>query len=134
GRFDADCLRHHGSDETEALARDGADQLLLLAAVAERLARGVDAAGQRRIRHDPATPDRSDEIVLGDDAVAILHQVDQEVEYLRLDGNALGAAAQLATVGIERVIVKEELHVAPQIALPSRSQEIIKPVSRKNHA
>jgi hypothetical protein len=64
-------LRAHGADEAKALARDGADQLLLLAAVADRLARGVDAAGQRRIRHDPAAPDRSDEIVLADDAVAV---------------------------------------------------------------
>ena len=37
------------ADEAEALARDGADQLLLLAAVADRLSRGVDAAGQGRI-------------------------------------------------------------------------------------
>jgi hypothetical protein len=79
-------------------------------------------------------PDRSDEIVLADDALAVLHQVDQEVEHLRLDGNALDTAAQLATVGIKRMIVKEKLHVAPQTALRSRSQEIIKPVSRTNHA
>ena len=41
--------RSHVADEANALARDGADQLLLLAAVADRLARGIDAAGQRRI-------------------------------------------------------------------------------------
>ena len=77
----------HVADEAQALARDGADQPLLLAAVADRLARGIDAAGQGRLRHDPAAPDRSDEIVLADDAVAVLHQVDQQVEHLRLDGN-----------------------------------------------
>jgi len=36
-------LRAHSTDEAEALARDGADQLLVLAAVADRLSRGVDA-------------------------------------------------------------------------------------------
>ena len=40
---------------------------------------------KRRIRHDPAAPDRGDEIVLADDAVAVLHQVNQQVEHLRLD-------------------------------------------------
>ncbi len=81
-----------GADEAHALARNGADQFLLLAAVADRLARGIDAAGQRRIRHDPAAPDRRDEIVLADDAVAIFDQENQEVEHLRLDRNGLGAA------------------------------------------
>src|SRR5258708_37948812 len=100
-RFGAVWLRAHSTDEAEALARDGADQLLVLAAVADRLARGVDAAGQRRIRDDPAAPDRSDEIVLADDAIAILHQVDQQVEDLRLDGDGRRAAAQLAPVGIK---------------------------------
>src|SRR5258705_12707766 len=33
----------------KALARDGADQTLVLAAVADRLARGVDPAGQGRL-------------------------------------------------------------------------------------
>ena len=37
------------ADETEPFARDGADQALLLAAVADGPARGVDAAGQGRI-------------------------------------------------------------------------------------
>ena len=56
-----------------------------------RLARGVDAAGQCRIRHDPAVPDRRDEIVLADDAIAVLDQANQQIEHLRLDGNGLGS-------------------------------------------
>jgi hypothetical protein len=102
----------HVADKAKALARDGADQFCFVAAVANRLARGVDAAGQSRIRHDPAAPDRSEEIVLADDAVAVLHQVDQQVEHLGLDGNGLGTAAQLAPVGIKPVIGKEKFHVA----------------------
>ena len=108
----------HVAHEAQALARDGADQLLAMAVVADRLARGVNAAGQRRIGHDPAAPDRRDEIVLGDDAIAVLHHVDQQVEYLRLDCNRLGAAAQLAPVDIKRVIGKDKLHVAAPTGLP----------------
>ena len=39
--------------------------------------------------HDAAAPDRRDQIVLADDAVAVLHQVNQQVEHLRLDRNQL---------------------------------------------
>src|SRR5712675_1587312 len=104
----------HVADETESLAGDGADQLLVVAAVAERLAGGVDAAGQGGIRHDPAAPDRGDEVVLAHHAVAVLHQVDQEVEHLGLDRNGFEAAAQLPPVGIKPMISKEKLHaIAP---------------------
>src|SRR5262249_11657175 len=102
--------RVHGADEAQPLARDGADQLLVPAAVADRLARGVDAAGQRRIRHVAAAPDRGDEILLADDALAVRHEVDEQVEYLRLDGNRRRATAQLAPVDIKRMIGKEKLH------------------------
>ena len=61
-------------------------------------------------RDDAAAPDRGDQIVLADDAVAVLHQVDQQVEHLRLDGDGVGAAPQLAPVHIKRMIAKEKLH------------------------
>src|SRR6266852_2967199 len=109
-RFGAVWLRAHSTDEAEALARDGADQLLVLATVADRLSRGVDAAGQRRIRHDPAAPDRSDEIVLADDVVAILHQVDQQVEHLRLDMDRDLGASELAPFDIDLVVTKAKGH------------------------
>ena len=55
-------------------------------------------------RHDPAVPDRGDQVVFGDDAVAVLHQVNQQVEYLRLDSNRLRIPAQLPPVGIKCMI------------------------------
>ena len=79
------------ADETNAPARSRAYQPLLFAAVTDRLARGVDAAGEGRIRHDPAAPDRRDEIILADDALAVLHQVSQQIEHLRLDRNLCAA-------------------------------------------
>jgi hypothetical protein len=120
-------VRAHGADEAEALARDGADQLLDLAAVADRLSRGVDAAGQGRLRHDPAAPHRTDEIVLTDDAVAVLHQIDQQVEHLRLDGNQLRTAARLAPVGVKRMVGKDILQI-------SASNRMATPLSMNNQA
>ncbi len=40
------------------------------------------------------------------------HQIDQQIEHLRLDGNGLGAAAQLAPIGVKRMIRKQKLHAA----------------------
>src|SRR5262249_35019444 len=108
--FVALCLRAHNTDEAKALARDGANQFLVPAAVADRLSRGVDAAGQGRIRNDTAAPDRGDQIVLADDAVAVLHQINQQVEHLRLDGDGIGAAAQFAAVDVKHMISKVKLH------------------------
>ena len=102
-----------GADKAEAFARDGADQALLLAAVADRLARGIDAAGQRRIRDDAAPPDRGDQVVLADDAVAILDQVDQQIEHLRLERDQLAAAPQFAPILIEGITLKEIANFSP---------------------
>ena len=56
----------HGPDKAKALAGDGADQALLVAAVPQGAARRVDAAGQRRFRNGAAAPDLVEELVLGD--------------------------------------------------------------------
>ena len=103
-------LRLHVADEAKALSRDGADHGLILAAVADRLARGVDPARQRRFGDDAAVPDRLDQIVLGDDAVAVFDQMNQQIEHLRLDRDALAAAGQLAEVGIKHMVGKVKLH------------------------
>ena len=105
-------LRVYVAHEAHAPARDGADQLLPLAAVAQRLARGVDAAAQRRFGDDPAAPDRRDKIVLCDNPVAVFHQTNQQVEHLRLDRNGLGPTAQLAQLGVQRMTRKRKLHCA----------------------
>ena len=86
-------MRAHGADEAQPFACEGADQLLLLAAVANRLSSRVDAACQRRIRDNPTAPNGSDEVVFANDPVAVLHQVNQEVEHLGFNGNGLRTAA-----------------------------------------
>ena len=83
---------------------------MILAAVADRLARGVDPARQRGFGDDAAIPHRLDQIVLGDDVVAVFDQVNQEIEHLRLDRHALAAAGQLAKVDIKHMVGKMKLH------------------------
>ena len=120
----------HVADEAQSFARHRADELLFIAAVAHRLARGVDAAGQCRIRNDPVSPDRGDEIVLADDTLAVLHQVDQQVEHLRLDGNSVATAAELAPIGIKRMAGKKELHVAAPLVSSRNNQACLTDKSR----
>jgi hypothetical protein len=84
-----------------AFAGDRSDQLLLLAAVADGPPRRVYATRQGRLRHDPAAPDRRDQIVLADDVIAVLNQINQEIEHLRLNRNGVLTAPHLAPVGID---------------------------------
>ena len=46
------------ADKTETFARERADQALLLAAVADGVADGIDVGGERRLGNDPSVPDR----------------------------------------------------------------------------
>ena len=56
-------------------------------------------------------PDLVDQLVLADHPVAVFHQVDDEVEHLRFHGHRNLLPAQLAPVGVEKVILEQKLHV-----------------------
>ena len=109
-RFDAGCCRSHIADEPHPLSCDGADQLLILAAVADRLPCSVDAAAQSRVRHGSAAPDGCDEVVLADDPIAIARQIDEQVEHLRLDMHGNARAPELAPRQIDLVVTEAEDH------------------------
>jgi hypothetical protein len=94
----------HGADETKALAGDGADEGLLAAAVANGLAGGIDSAGQRRLRDMPPMPDLLDQLFLAHHAIAVFHQMDHQIEHLRLQRDRQILPAQLPRVGIKHLI------------------------------
>ena len=100
----------HVADETHAATRYGADQLLLVPIVADRATRGIDPTRQGRVGHVAASPDRSNKIIFADNAVAIFHEILEQVEYLRLDCNRSGPAVQLPSVCIKLMVAKEKLH------------------------
>ncbi len=100
------------ADEAEAALVEGADEDLIVAAVADRLAGCVDAARQRRLGHDAAVPDLVKDLVLRDDAVVVPDQEGQKVEDLRLDMHGLAAAAQLLPAKIKLVVRKDEGHAS----------------------
>jgi hypothetical protein len=45
---------------------------------------------------------------------AVLDQINQEVEYLRLDRDEVDTPAQFTSLDIENVIGKHKLHVTPR--------------------
>src|SRR5689334_18243554 len=66
--------------------------------------------GQGRIGDYAAAPHPREEIVLGDDAFAVLHQIGQEVEDLRLNLDCNVASPQLARVCVKYMIIKQKPH------------------------
>ena len=59
---------------------------------------------------DPPRPDRGDQIVPADQSPAVLDQVLQKVEGLRLDPHNLTASAQFPTVRVKRIVVEQIAH------------------------
>ena len=61
---------------------------------------------------DPTAPDRGDQIVLADHTVAVAHQIEQQIEHLRLDRDQLRAPPEFAAFRIKYMIFKTKLHVS----------------------
>ena len=60
---------------------------------------------------DAAVPDGLDQVILGDDAVTVLDQVNQEIKHLRLDRDGLAAAGQFAQGSVKHMVGKVKLQV-----------------------
>src|SRR5262249_44769869 len=119
-------LAHH-AHEAQALAGQGPDQALSLAAVPDGAPSPVDAAAQRRFRDDAPVPDLSDQVVAADDALAVLDHISPQIEDLRLDGNPGIAAAQRAPFRVEGEIFEQIEQIAsprlraaePSVVIPT---------------
>jgi hypothetical protein len=66
-------------------------------------------------------PNRVDQFVLGDDPVAILNEVNQQIEHLRLDVNNDAGAPQLLPLGIDLEIGEAEVQGNPLVAATDSS-------------
>ena len=97
------------ANKTDAFARIGSDEALLSAGIAHRLACGIDAARQCRVGHDPAVPDGGEEVILGENAITIFHEIGDQVEHLGLERHLLGTAPELAAFGVKPMTFKEKL-------------------------
>jgi hypothetical protein len=90
---------------------------LVLAAVADGDPGGLDQAGQRRYRNDPAVPDGVDHLILGHGAATVGDEKSEYGEDLRLNGDRPIRLRQCAAIREERVVF--ECIAAP--SCPSRT-------------
>ena len=106
-------------------------------AVADRGARGIDPRGERGFGNNPAAPNGVDQLVFADNPIAISHQIEDQIEDLRLDRNEVVAAAKFAAIRVQDV-VREKIyqtarsrmfHLAEQIELSP--PPILKTILRK---
>src|SRR5262245_55057327 len=102
----------HIADEAETALIDRTDRRLVIAAVAKGAPRRLDAGAERRIRDDPPLPNGGDQLVLAHHPVAMLDEVNQQVEDLRLDPNGVASAKQLAARHVDFKLTKAEVQVS----------------------
>src|SRR5262249_34598266 len=76
----------------------------------------------------PPGPHGIQELVLADDVLAVPHQMEQQVEDLRPDGDRLSAARELPSVRVDHVVLERVPHVAlssPPIAAHRHGRQAI---------
>ena len=103
------------ADEAKPAPMDRLDQRLPVAIIADRFPRGVDPAAQRGLRHDPAIPDRVEQFVFADYAIAVSHKVHQQVVDLRFHMNDLTGTAQLLTMQVDAVPGEDIVRLARSV-------------------
>src|SRR5262245_12209584 len=102
-----------------ASARKGRDQALFLAGIADGSSSCRKPAADGRAGHKPAVPNRCNQVIAANDAVAISNEMQQEIEDLRLNGNQLGAAFQFAPIRVKRILIKDVPQRRPPRPVPA---------------
>ena len=88
-------VRPHVRDEPKAPAVNGLDDPLTVAVVSEGSTHLADRARQGRVCDGHVTPNVIEELLTSDDPVAMPHQVEEDVENLRLNKDGLASAPEL---------------------------------------
>src|SRR5262249_44582060 len=104
-------LRHRGH-EAIAPTVPRLDHALRLPRVSNCPAGLLNTRLQRRLANELLGPQVLEEILLGDNAVAMGDEVVQDVEDLRAERNTPASAAQFTAAYIQRIVTKEILHGA----------------------
>jgi hypothetical protein len=81
-------------------------------------------ARQRGFGHDPSFPHRLQEIVSCHNLFAILDEEEQQIEYLRSNGDELRAALELAPVSVQAIIFEQDRHFRALLGQESKKNSI----------
>src|SRR5215813_11553674 len=101
-----------GGNKTIAAPMDRLDQALFAATVAQSTPRRPEPLREGALTDTLVGPELFQEFVFGDDAIALLHEVDEHIEALALQGAEGAAVAEFVTLRIELVIIKGIEHAA----------------------
>src|SRR5215468_4215235 len=108
---------HNWRGEPVAAARHGRNNDLL--AVTDRVANLTDAAHQRFVGYGHIRPDRLEQLLLGHQAIGILHKIAQQLEVLGAKRNLAIGGSQRVPRDIQRISLESEhLVAASLIAVP----------------
>src|SRR5262249_13818348 len=108
------------ADETKAALVHGANEALIVAAVAYHAPCGADARAQRGLRDDAALPNHIEQLVLADDPVAVTNEVNEQIEHLRLDVDDRAGTPQLMARNVDLAVGESEVHICPRRTLLDR--------------
>ena len=89
---------------------DRPDEALGLAVVAERLARRLHAAGQGRVGDDASVPDLLEQLIPGNEALAVFNEEGEEGEHLRLERADPSPGTQLDLGQVELELAEPVFH------------------------
>ena len=95
-------------DELVSAPEHGADHALRGTIVADAAARRLESAGQRRLTHEPISPDVVEQLRFGDDPIPMADQIHEHVEDLRLHVLHDATPAKLEPSGIDRTVTELE--------------------------
>jgi hypothetical protein len=101
-----------GGNKTIAAPMHRLDQTLCAATVAQSTPRRPESLREGALTDTLVGPELFHEFVFGDDAIAMLHEVDEHVEALALKGAEGAAVAEFVTLRIELVTIKGIEHAA----------------------
>src|SRR5262249_30285564 len=101
-----------GGNKTIAAPMHRLDQAVVAAIVAQSAAAWPGPFRERALTDTLVGPELFHEFVFGDDAIAMVHEVDEHVEALALQGAESAAVVEFVTLRIELVTIKGIAHAA----------------------
>jgi hypothetical protein len=81
------------------------------AGVVDRLSHRTNAASQRRFGDIAIIPHFIEQLILADDAIAVLKEIQQQIENLRFDRSAFASAVKFAPRDIKYLVPKDKSHL-----------------------
>jgi hypothetical protein len=121
-------------DEPEATFMQCPNKSLVVSVVTKRSPGAIDAAAERSLGDYPTIPDRLDQFILADNPVMVTHEVNDEIEHLRLDMDGLAESAQLLLAEVDFELGKSVFHYRPTVDAILRDLATIRRLNDTNRS